>query len=103
MREFVSREECSGISRMFSIGKSRNGTHMWALEISNNPGKGEGKPNFKYVANMHGDEPSGRYGHTSPVLRYNVLAWPSFSSPCAETQPQLSVSTIFCFSPLEEF
>lgn len=33
---------------------------MWVLEISNNPGVEEQKPNFKYVANMHGDETNGR-------------------------------------------
>jgi hypothetical protein len=43
-----------------SVGKSVRGQHLWVLEISNKPGKAEPEPNFKYVANMHGDEPSGR-------------------------------------------
>lgn len=43
-----------------SIGKSVLGQHLWVLEISDKPGKAEPEPNFKYVANMHGDEPSGR-------------------------------------------
>jgi carboxypeptidase D len=45
---------------MFSVGKSKKGSELWALEISSSPGKEEAKPNFKYVANMHGDEPAGR-------------------------------------------
>lgn len=57
MRIFTSR---CGISRVFSIGKSVKGTDLWAMEVSNNPGVEEAKPKFKYVANMHGDEPTGR-------------------------------------------
>jgi carboxypeptidase D len=36
------------------------GQPLWALEISDKPGADEAEPNFKYVANMHGDETSGR-------------------------------------------
>lgn len=43
-----------------SIGKSVLGEHLWVLEISDKPGQAEPEPAFKYVANMHGDEPSGR-------------------------------------------
>ena len=43
-----------------SIGKSSKGVDLWGLEISHAPGKDEKRPNFKYIANMHGDEPSGR-------------------------------------------
>jgi hypothetical protein len=43
-----------------SIGKSGKGVELWALEISDKPGVVEAEPNFKYIANMHGDEPSGR-------------------------------------------
>ncbi|CAL8464154.1 g3689 [Coccomyxa elongata] len=58
MRGYVER--CSAISRLFSIGRSVEGRDLWALEISNRPGLEQAKPSFKYVANMHGDEPSGR-------------------------------------------
>ncbi len=58
MRGYVER--CSAISRLFSIGKSVEGRDLWALEISTRPGLEQAKPSFKYVANMHGDEPSGR-------------------------------------------
>lgn len=43
-----------------SIGKSVQLADLWVLEISSNPGAEEAKPNFKYIANMHGDEPGGR-------------------------------------------
>ncbi len=58
MRSYVER--CSSISKMLSIGRSVEGRELWALEISNKAGLHEPKPNFKYVANMHGDEPTGR-------------------------------------------
>jgi hypothetical protein len=43
-----------------SLGKSVRGRTIWALEISDKPGVDEAEPNFKYIANMHGDEISGR-------------------------------------------
>eukprot|EP00884_Botryococcus_braunii_P009660 jgi/Botrbrau1/18696/Bobra.0386s0022.1 len=58
MHDFAKR--CKNISRIFSIGKSAKGLDLWALEISSMPGHLEAKPNVKYVANMHGDEPTGR-------------------------------------------
>jgi len=58
MDEFVGR--CGSISRKFSIGTSESGTPLYVLELSNKPGQVEAKPNFQYIANMHGDETSGR-------------------------------------------
>ena len=49
-------EFCKG----HSVGKSVEGVDLWVLEIALNAGKEEAKPNFKYVANMHGNEISGR-------------------------------------------
>ena len=37
---------------------------MYALELSNNPGRTEPKPNARFVGNMHGDEPASRYCYT---------------------------------------
>ena len=56
--EFASR--CGSVARKFVIGKSVQGVDLFAVEISDKPGADEPEPKFKYIANMHGDEPSGR-------------------------------------------
>jgi len=59
MNDYIKR--CGHMSKLFSIGKSSAGRRdLWVLELSNNPGIKEAKPYIKFVANMHGDEPSGR-------------------------------------------
>ncbi|XP_055374958.1 carboxypeptidase D isoform X3 [Condylostylus longicornis] len=49
------------LTYMYSIGKSVQGRNLWVLAIGKNPKQHTpGIPEFKYVANMHGNEVVGR-------------------------------------------
>jgi carboxypeptidase D len=54
-------QKCSSITSVYLVGKSVKGAYLYAIIFSNNPLVHElGEPEFKYVANMHGDEVVGR-------------------------------------------
>jgi len=55
-------EKYTSLAKMHSIGKSVQGRDLLVLEISKNVDKSRqvGKPMFKWVANMHGNEAVGR-------------------------------------------
>ncbi|XP_032710745.1 carboxypeptidase M [Lontra canadensis] len=51
----------SSITRLHSVGKSVKGRNLWVLVVGRFPKEHRiGIPEFKYVANMHGDETVGR-------------------------------------------
>lgn len=70
------------ITRLFSLGKSVQNRELWAIQITDNIDVDEAEPEFKYIANMHGDEVVGReitiyliellcsqYGHDERITR----------------------------------
>lgn len=48
------------IAKLFSIGRSVQGRNLWVMKISRNVQVDDDRPEFKFVANMHGDEIVGR-------------------------------------------
>jgi len=49
------------LTALYSIGKSVQGRELWVIVVSRSPYEHMvGKPNVKYVANMHGNEAVGR-------------------------------------------
>jgi len=50
------------IANFYSVGQSVEGRELWVLQLSENVQEERplGRPMFKFVANMHGDEAVGR-------------------------------------------
>lgn len=75
----------SHLARVYSLGESKRGNDVLALEITDNPGVHEpGEPELKLVANIHGNEVVGReillhlashllrHYHTNETIRHLV-------------------------------
>ncbi|XP_037005981.2 carboxypeptidase M isoform X1 [Artibeus jamaicensis] len=63
MEEFLKNiaQNYTSITHLHSIGKSVKGRNLWVLVVGRSPKEHRiGIPEFKYVANMHGDETVGR-------------------------------------------
>jgi len=48
------------ITKLYSIGKSVKNRDLWVMKLSRNAKVDDNRPEFKYIANMHGDEIVGR-------------------------------------------
>jgi hypothetical protein len=48
------------LSKLYSIGKSVEKRDLWVMKLSNNAAIDDDRPEFKYIANMHGNEIVGR-------------------------------------------
>lgn len=57
---FEMQADYPEILQITSLGQSTNGRDIWSAKISDNVQMDEVEPEFKYIANMHGDEIVGR-------------------------------------------
>ncbi len=54
-------QKYANIANLTSIGRSVENRELWVMRITRDPtADGPGKPKFKYVGNMHGDETVSR-------------------------------------------
>jgi hypothetical protein len=53
-------QQYPNITKLYSIGKSVKKRDLWVMKLSRNAKIDDDRPEFKYVANMHGDEIVGR-------------------------------------------
>ena len=63
LKEYLAyyHSKCSNITSFYSIGNSVQNRFLYVIEFSDYPGEHElGEPEFKYVANLRGDDAIGR-------------------------------------------
>ena len=60
LKDFAAR--CPHVAKLSSIGKSVEGLDLWVLQLGDRSLVDRPQPAFRYLANMHGDEPTGRCG-----------------------------------------
>ena len=61
----------ANLTALYSIGQSVQGRELWVMVVSSSPYEHMiGKPNVKYVANMHGNEVT--IDNISPSNGHNV-------------------------------
>lgn len=53
-------KRCAAIASLASVGTSGNGAQLWVLTLGADQDTPRPRPAFRYLGNMHGDEPSGR-------------------------------------------
>jgi hypothetical protein len=100
------------LAKLMSIGKSTQGRDLWVLLLTKNPElKNSGKPEFKYIANMHGDEIVGRemlilfaedllrnYGHEAEITGLmdstELYIMPSMNPDGAQAQTRANAEGI---------
>ncbi|KAL6786083.1 hypothetical protein ACKKBG_A01330 [Auxenochlorella protothecoides x Auxenochlorella symbiontica] len=54
------QRRCRDIAKLHVIGTSVQGRQLLALELAASPGSTNALPHFRYVGNLHGNEPTGR-------------------------------------------
>ena len=65
----------ANLTALYSIGQSVQGRELWVMVVSSSPYEHMiGKPNVKYVANMHGNEV--RNNHYSPKYQSFAILKP---------------------------
>lgn len=90
LQEYLAKlhQQHPDITRLYSIGESVEKRPLWVLEISERPGEHiRLKPEFRYIANMHGNEVVGRelLLHLARLLVDNYRA--AMSEPTSDTRP----------------
>ncbi|KRT79135.1 Peptidase [Oryctes borbonicus] len=85
-------QNCPNVTRIYELSeRSVRGVPLWLIEFANMPGHHERlKPEFKYIANMHGNEVLGR----ELILRLAVYLCEAYLNGDKEIQSLISMTRI---------